>query len=264
MRPNYPSAYHAILLLLRLVAVIILLLAPYFIIRALTGGLDALTEYDSLYFYSTKIIAQILIFYWAYKRIRENDFFSLRDELSRSLNSNLLWGILGGLALIFLMEPIEQLVPATSFLQVYFSKLTGNKFSSFLYVVLLSPILNELIFRAIILRGFLKNYKPGIAILGTAVLFSAFHLSLLQAVISFILSLFIGFVYWQTRSLLLCIILHILNNAVAYVIIIFAGQIESLYSLIPNTKLYLLFYLSAAAALSVTLLQIYKKNQLEI
>jgi len=264
MQPNYPSAYQAILLLMRLIAVILLLLAPYCIIRLLTGGLDGLTGYDSLYFYSAKIIAQILIFYWAYKRIRENDFFSLRNELSPSLNTNLLWGILGGLALIFLMEPVEQLVPATSFLQIYFSNLTHNKFSSFLYVVLISPILNELIFRAIILRGFLKNYSPGIAILGTALLFSVFHFSLLQMVISFFLSLFIGFVYWQTRSLLLCIILHVMNNAVAYVIIVFAGQIESLSSLIPNTKLYLLFYLFAAAALSVTLLQIYKKNQLEI
>ena len=264
MQLHYPSASQAIQLLLRLILVIVILLAPYFIIRLLTNGYNGLMQGDSFYFYSSKIVAQIVIFYWAYKRIRKDDSFSLTDELSPSLNTNLLWGILGGLALIFLMEPVEQIVPANSLLQVYFSNLTDNKLSSFLYVVLISPVLNELIFRAIILRGFLKNYKPGIAIVGTALLFAVFHFSLLQIVISFILSLFIGFVYWQTRSLLLCIILHILNNAVAYIIIVFAGQIKSLSSLIPNTKIYLLFYLSAAATLSITLLQIYKKNQLKI
>ncbi|RKD86122.1 CPBP family intramembrane glutamic endopeptidase [Mangrovibacterium diazotrophicum] len=264
MQPNYPSAYQSILLLLRLVLIIAALLIPYCIVRFIINDSTTITRLDAFYFYTSKILAQILVFYWAYKRVQKEDLYSLSDELSPSLNSSLLWAILGGLALIFLMEPIEQFVPATSTVQIYFSNLSTNKFGSFLYVVLISPVLNELIFRSIILRGFLKNYKPGLAILGTALLFSIFHVSLLQAVISFILSLFIGFVYWQTRSLLLCIILHILNNAVAYIIIVYSGQIESISSLIPDTKIYLFLYLLAAAALSITLLQIYKKNQVEI
>ncbi|WP_163718311.1 CPBP family intramembrane glutamic endopeptidase [Mangrovibacterium lignilyticum] len=264
MQRHYPNLLQSIALFLQLILVMAIILLPYVIFRYITNNAGILSRFDSFYFYGSKITAQLLIIFYAFRKIRKTDSFSLKKELNVNFRSHWLFAILGAIALIFLMEPLEQFVPATSILQLHFANLTNQKFGSLLFIVILSPIMNETIFRGVILRGLLKNYKPVVSILLGSLIFALFHVSLLQAVIAFALSLFIGFIYWQTRSLALCILLHILNNGIAYTIIILAGEIKSTASLIDNTLLYLTFYLAAAMIFSTSLLQVYKKNELNL
>ena len=233
---------------------------PYVSFRFFIKPVEWPTTLDSFIFYSAKIGSQILIVLYAIRKIRKTEIFNLKNEVNLPFNSNLIFGILGGLSLIFLMEPLERVFPATNSLQEHFGNLIKLKFGSLICVVLLSPILNELIFRSVILRGLLKNYNPGYSILLVSVLFAIFHLNLLQVVVSFCLSLFISFVYWQTRSLGLSILVHVINNGMAYLVILLTGQITSLESRINNTAIYLTLYLIAAMVLSSSLLQIYKKE----
>lgn len=264
MKRHFPNALQAILLFLLLEILTSIGIAGYSLFHHRLEPDTTLKAIDSFAFYSIKIIAVLIVYFIGSRRIKHYEKFSLQHELNIRFNTNYIYAIAGIIALIFLMEPLEKLFPATPLLQVYFSSLSELKFISLFYIVILSPIVNELLFRAVILRGLIKSHNPGLAILLSSILFALFHFSFLQMAISFFLSLFIGFIYWQTRSVFLCIILHIINNGVAYFIILTVGEISSFERMISNTPLYLVLYLLAAMLFSTSLLQIYKRNELKL
>lgn len=80
----------------------------------------------------------------------------------------------------------------------------------------LAPICEELLFRGVLLRGLLRNYRPGVAIAQSALLFGIIHFNPAQSVGAFFIGLVLGWCYYQTRSLGLCICLHGLNNLLAF------------------------------------------------
>ncbi len=94
-------------------------------------------------------------------------------------------------------------------------------FSDLFYIkiLLLSPVIEELIFRGIILDGFLSRYSTRKAILLSSLFFSVLHFSPLQILYTFILGIFCGWYYSRTRNLLSCIIIHFLNNLIGIIVI---------------------------------------------
>ncbi|WP_133273268.1 CPBP family intramembrane glutamic endopeptidase [Hymenobacter radiodurans] len=87
---------------------------------------------------------------------------------------------------------------------------------SFFVICISAPILEELLFRGLLLPGLLKNYSPRKAIVQSSLLFGIIHLNPAQVVSAFLLGLFLGWLYYRTHSLAACIVVHFLNNAVAW------------------------------------------------
>jgi len=81
---------------------------------------------------------------------------------------------------------------------------------------IVGPVLEEYLFRGILLRGLLRNYRPWVAIGQSALLFGVVHLNPAQSLSAALLGLLIGWLYYRTQSLGLCIGLHMLNNAFAF------------------------------------------------
>jgi len=79
-------------------------------------------------------------------------------------------------------------------------------------LVIAAPVLEEGLFRGIILRGFLDRYTPRSAIALSALFFSLAHFNIWQLPASFALGLFLGWLYYRTRSLLLCVLVHAFHN----------------------------------------------------
>lgn len=79
-----------------------------------------------------------------------------------------------------------------------------------------APVLEELIFRGIVLKGLLKNYSPWVAIGQSALLFGLIHINPVQIVGAGLIGLLLGWLYYRTRSLWLCMAGHSLNNLVAF------------------------------------------------
>lgn len=101
------------------------------------------------------------------------------------------------------------------------------KIAAFVMVCILAPILEELIFRGLILRGMLQNgINPWFSIIFTALLFGAAHMNPWQFAGAGFLGAVFGFIYWRTQSLILCIFLHFLNNLIAYIITIHTQSME--------------------------------------
>lgn len=79
-----------------------------------------------------------------------------------------------------------------------------------------APATEEVLFRGALLPGLLRNYRPAVAIGQSALLFGIFHFNPAQSLNAFLIGLLLGWVYYRSRSLWLCIGLHGLYNALAF------------------------------------------------
>jgi membrane protease YdiL (CAAX protease family) len=91
---------------------------------------------------------------------------------------------------------------------------------------LLAPVLEEMLFRGIILRGFLQQYSAARSITISALLFGVAHLNPDQFIVGVVLGLVNGWLYERTRSLWPCILLHGSYNIVVLYLQL-TGGIES-------------------------------------
>ena len=76
----------------------------------------------------------------------------------------------------------------------------------------IAPVFEELIFRGLILDGLKENYSDKLALILSAVLFAIYHFNWFQLLPTFIVGLFIGYIYLKTESVLLCIYTHFIYN----------------------------------------------------
>jgi uncharacterized protein len=74
--------------------------------------------------------------------------------------------------------------------------------------IFISPILEELVFRGTFLTGMLEKYTPLKAIILTAIFFALVHIQPSQIVPAFFWGLLLGYIFYKTRSIVLCVIIH--------------------------------------------------------
>jgi uncharacterized protein len=104
-----------------------------------------------------------------------------------------------------------------------FERLMSTGLASVVFTCVLAPVLEEMLFRGIILRSFLQQYSRWVAILGSAVIFGLAHLNIYQFVVGLLLGTIAGWLYERARSLWPCILLHGAYNA-AVTIAYFGGD----------------------------------------
>lgn len=113
--------------------------------------------------------------------------------------------------------PIMSLIPMPEYVQKLFMEFAGkNGVFSFLTIVIVAPILEELIFRGIILGGLLKKHSPLTAIIVSSILFGLIHLNPWQFISAMMIGVFSGWIYYKTGKLSYSIIIHMVNNAVVF------------------------------------------------
>lgn len=106
-----------------------------------------------------------------------------------------------------------ELFPLTRWQEAMFDQMMSNGLASVVTVCLVAPVLEEMLFRGVILRGFLHQYSRWKAILGSAFLFGLAHLNIYQFAVGLILGSISGWLYERTRSLWPSILLHGAYNA---------------------------------------------------
>jgi membrane protease YdiL (CAAX protease family) len=112
-------------------------------------------------------------------------------------------------------------------------------------IALVPAICEEILFRGVFARGLATRFVPAVAIVVSAAMFSAFHLSPIQAAPTFLLGLVYGYLALASRSCIPTIIAHLVNNSLA--ILVAQGAVPWFAdALAYNT------YLSAGIALALT------------
>lgn len=147
------------------------------------------------------------------------------------------------LSLGVFLDPVTNIIPMPEFIEKLFAMLATRDIWTFLMVGITGPILEEVLFRGIILDGFLNRYRPGKAIFWSAFLFGLFHLNPWQFIPGFLIGLLLGYIYFKTRSLIPVIFIHVINNSFSYLIIYFYGEdVKSFRDLFSETGSYLIFF----------------------
>jgi len=84
-------------------------------------------------------------------------------------------------------------------------------------VAIVTPIIEELVFRGVILEGLRLRYSAKTAVISSAVLFGLMHGLPWAMINAFLLGLFLGWLMVKTGSLQLCIVAHALYNGMDFV-----------------------------------------------
>lgn len=146
-------------------------------------------------------------------------WYAFRKRGSRSLSFAsvplpvYLVSAVGLVAMGVLAEPIVSAIPMPDSIK----KIVGELFTKHVIIsaVIAAPILEEILFRGIILDGFLKNYRPAKAIIWSGVIFGFIHFIPAQALNAALIGVALGWLYYRTRSLSLCMFLHFVNNGLS-------------------------------------------------
>jgi uncharacterized protein len=112
------------------------------------------------------------------------------------------------LTLSFALDWLVRIAPLSAWEESMFQRMAEGGMATTMAACVLAPVLEEMLFRGIVLRGFLQRYARRQAILGSAVLFGAAHLNLYQFVVGLVMGVLLGWLYERTRSLIPCIALH--------------------------------------------------------
>jgi membrane protease YdiL (CAAX protease family) len=88
-----------------------------------------------------------------------------------------------------------------------------------LAMVLAAPLWEEVLFRGAFFAGFRTRFGPYRAVLLSAVVFAAVHISPLVMPYVFVLGLFLGWLRWFHRSLWASLVLHMTNNALVALVV---------------------------------------------
>jgi len=114
------------------------------------------------------------------------------------------------------------LLPLSRWEEEAFARMSADNVAAIVGTCILAPVLEEMLFRGIILRAFLLQYPRWTAITGSALLFGFAHFNIYQFVVAFMLGTLAGWLYERTRSLAPCIALHAGYNG----LLVLAGQAD--------------------------------------
>jgi membrane protease YdiL (CAAX protease family) len=104
-------------------------------------------------------------------------------------------------------------LPLSAWEEAMFSRMADGSVAAVLAVCVMAPLLEKMLFRGIVLRGFLQRYGRGQAIFMSALLFGAAHMNIYQFVVGVAMGAVLGWLYERTRSLIPCIALHAAYNS---------------------------------------------------
>ncbi len=125
---------------------------------------------------------------------------------------------------------MNKVIPAPAWFWEMFNKIFDSDFGwwgAFMKVAVIAPIVEELIFRGIILQGLRRNYNSFVAVFMSALLFALYHLNPWQFPATFILGLLLGAIVLKTNSVVLSILGHSINNLLVLLSITYWEKIST-------------------------------------
>lgn len=132
-----------------------------------------------------------------------------------------LWLLLAAIGLILgVIVPIQESLPSVPMFDELIKRVMEGLLQLPLIVLILStvvmaPVFEELIFRGILLNGFLHRYSKLNAVFLASALFAITHGIPQQMITAFILGCYLGWIYVKTRNSTLVVVAHFYNNGLA-------------------------------------------------
>lgn len=148
------------------------------------------------------------------------DFFRRMWKTEREMKPAAFWQLLCVFVsgqLLFqivavILESILNLFGLSVLEAMEMATVSNDTVSMFLYTVLAAPVVEEIIFRGLVMRG-LERYGRKFAIVASALLFGAFHGNIVQSPYAFVVGLVLGYTAME-YNIGWAMVLHMVNNLV--------------------------------------------------
>jgi uncharacterized protein len=193
------------------------------IISTIASKLIGFSEEDPLVYVFTTIAALGLLILWLNRKYIIN-FKSMitMEKTSAVFFIPMTLTILGaGILLSEVDNFVRRVIPVNDFWMRIFGTLLGQGFDTWkgiLAVVVIAPIVEEIIFRGMLLKGFLNHYSVRKSIILSALLFGIIHMNPWQFVGAFAAGIILGWWYVKTDSIITTIFGHALNNSMSFIV----------------------------------------------
>lgn len=210
---TYPNALEAFLLIVVLMVVELFVSAAVFDADLLAGVNDS-----DVYGFITVVGNGILfIGLMAYKRV---GYRALFHPARHSMTATM---ALVTVPILLLVPGLVLLAGALNSIVLWLFRMSADEIAVFeqmssaalvpiLFTCVAAPVLEEMLFRGVILRGFLRQYSRTFSILWSSALFGLAHLNIYQLMTAFAIGIVAGWLYERCRSLWPCILLHAAYN----------------------------------------------------
>jgi uncharacterized protein len=152
---------------------------------------------------------------------------------------------------------VEKIIPPPAWFWELFNMIFESDFGiwgTVLKVAIVAPVVEELIFRGIILQGLRRNYSAFTSVFMSALLFALFHLNPWQLPATFVLGLLLGWIMVKNNNILLAILGHSINNLMVLLSITYHEEISSM-RFFTHDKIYII--LTSVLVVIVSLFLIY-------
>jgi membrane protease YdiL (CAAX protease family) len=169
---------------------------------------------DAIIKFSIELLITLLIIFFLSKIFCLNSFikynyskFSFKDLIFCAL-------IILGLRLFYTgtIQHITASMTMPKYIEDAFKEASINPVYFLLSVGILAPLKEEFLYRGIIFNGLCKKYPYGFAIIISSLIFGAAHFNFPQGINGFFMGVIIAYIYYHTRSIYLCIFMHMFNN----------------------------------------------------
>lgn len=192
---------------------------------ASSADISALAGQAQEYYFAGMSIGHLLSIAIMLLVIHFTGLFRMRLSLFRSIS----WGALGvSTALVFtsmwVLNIFVQWFPLEDNMQDLFWGLSNDVVGA-LTISVFAPVLEEVLFRGAI-QGYLtrKTGSPLLSVLVASLIFGIIHINPVQVVYATLLGVLFGWIYYRTGSLLSVIVGHVLNNSLATIVMLAAGD----------------------------------------
>ena len=181
------------------------------------------------------LICGIVFFFWYKQEIQ----FEVRGSLRNVLKiKNIVLFLILGVGFQFLFSGIMNLIQPyltqifTDYAKTIDVIISGNKIVIFFQVILVAPIVEELIFRGLILHKASKVIPFLGANILQALLFGIYHWNIVQGIYAVLIGFVFGLIYHKFKTIFAPIILHIFINASSFLAVLFPGNVLSYVSMV--------------------------------
>jgi membrane protease YdiL (CAAX protease family) len=219
---HYPTVKQSVKLMLLLLLLSAVTSVPYIVFTLIPDVFQG-PIYLSIGLFISYGASFWWVIYIAKRKIAKEGKWTLKWSFKKSPIAVYVYVVLLTLACVVVIDPIVSLIPMPEFFEKMFESMQRTDVFSFLTIVILAPIFEEMLFRGVLLQGFLKNYSAKKSIIWSALIFGLVHLNPWQGIAGILIGILIGWLYVKTKSLLPGMIIHFTNNLVAFVLVAVSG-----------------------------------------
>jgi len=142
------------------------------------------------------------------------------------------------LIMILWIDLLTSLIPMPDWAIKLFEEAFNLSIPNILMISIFAPLLEETLVRGLVLRGYLLNYTPNKAIIASAIFFGVIHMNPWQFVAGFISGLFLGYLYYRTKSLIPSMFVHFMNNTLMVIFSMYYSNADASFIDIFGSNIY--------------------------